>query len=144
MGRVKKQFYIVFGFMALVLGAVGVALPILPTTPFLLLALFCLSQGSVRWDNWFRSTKLYKNHLDSFVRTRSMTLAEKIALLLFADTMLAIPFILTDNLLVRILIISVLLGKYYYFIFRIKTISPQEKRAHAVTGEVEEEAGVPV
>lgn len=127
MGRVKKQIYIVLGLVALVLGAIGAALPILPTTPFLLLALYCFSRGSVRWDTWFRSTKLYKNHLDSFVRDRSMTLVKKIALLLFADIMLAFPFIFIDNLLVRIVIILVLLGKYYYFIFKVKTIMPRKE-----------------
>lgn len=141
MGRVKKQLYIVFGLIALVLGSIGVALPILPTTPFLLLALFCFSRGSVRWDNWFRSTALYKKHLDSFVRYRAMTLAKKIGLLLFADIMLAFPFIFIDKLPVRILIILVLLGKYYYFIFRIRTISPQQSRELATVVQPEDEAG---
>jgi len=126
MKSLKKRLYIFFGLIALALGAVGVALPILPTTPFLLLALFCFSRGSVRWDNWFRSTKLYKHHLDSFVRNRAMTLSKKISILLFADFMLAFPFVLIDKLPVRILIILVLLGKYYYFFFKVKTISPQD------------------
>ena len=127
MNKIKKQLYILVGFIALGLGGLGAVLPILPTTPFLLLALFCFSRGSERWNNWFRGTKLYKKHLESFVQKRAMTMKQKAAILLFADIMLAFPLVIIDKLLVRIMIILVLLAKYYYFIIKIRTIQPREE-----------------
>lgn len=123
MKSVKKYIYITIGLISVVLGAIGVILPILPTTPFLLLASYCFAKGSERFNNWFINTKLYKKHLESFVNERSMTLKQKIGLLAFADFMLAFPLIIIDNLFVRILIVLLILFKFYYFIFRIKTVS---------------------
>ena len=127
MSKVKKGIYICIGLVAFALGAIGVILPILPTTPFLLLASFCFAKGSERFNTWFINTKVYKKHLESFVKERAMTLKQKVCLLAFADTMLAFPLILVDVLAMRITIILLMVFKFYYFIFRIKTISAEEK-----------------
>lgn len=127
MKSIKKYIYITVGLIAVVLGAIGVALPILPTTPFLLLASYCFARGSERFNNWFINTKLYKSHLESFVNERAMTLKQKVTLLAFADFMLAFPLIFIDSLIMKGVIVLLILCKFYYFIFRIKTISPEEK-----------------
>lgn len=77
MKSIKKYIYITVGLISVVLGAIGVVFPILPTTPFLLLASYCFAKGSDRFNTWFIGTKLYKKHLESFVKERSMTLKEK-------------------------------------------------------------------
>lgn len=127
MNKVRKYLYITLGFIAFGLGAIGVVLPILPTTPFLLLASFCFAKGSDKFHNWFTNTKIYKNHLESFVKEKAMTLKEKVVLLIFADFMLAFPLILIDVLAMRITIIILIIIKIYYFTFRIKTITPKEE-----------------
>lgn len=109
------------GFIALGLGVIGIVLPVLPTTPFLLLASICFMRGSDKLDLWFRGTKIYKKHLENFITHRSLTRRQKVLILLFADTMIAFPLILTDSLIMKIVLIIVILCKYYYFIFKIKT-----------------------
>lgn len=127
MKLIKKYIYITVGLIAFVLGAIGIALPILPTTPFLLLASFCFARGSERFNTWFINSKVYKKHLESFVKNRAMTLQEKICLLAFADIMLAFPFFKVNNLYMRIFIILLVSFKLYYFIFKIRTITKEEK-----------------
>lgn len=129
MNKIKKYIYIVVGIIAFTLGTIGVILPILPTTPFYLLASFCFVRGSKRFDEWFKNTKLYKKHLESFVNEKSMTLKEKICILLFADTMILIPIIIVDSIHVRIFLISLIIIKLYYFIFKIKTVKKNNQKS---------------
>lgn len=117
-----KAIYFILGLICTGIGAVGVALPILPTTPFLLLALFFFTKSSDRAKEWFMQTSLYRNHLDDFVKHREMKLKTKVMLLAFASTMLLIAFFMMDNIYGRMTIIALIIIKYYYFIFKIKTI----------------------
>lgn len=128
MKSIKKYFYIGIGLITLILGIIGVILPILPTTPFLLITSFCFAKGSEKFHNWFINTKLYKKHLESFVKERAMTLKEKVVLLTFVNTMLAFPLIIIDVLPIRITIIVLIIIKLYYFTFRIRTVTQEEKR----------------
>lgn len=122
MDKLKKIIYIICGFISLGFGIVGIVLPILPTTPFLLLASVCFFRGSEKMDKWFKGTSIYKKHLESFVKNRAMTLKQKWTIMLFADFMMMFPLIMMKNLIGRLVIIVVMLIKFYYFMFRIKTI----------------------
>ena len=129
MNKAKKYFYITLGFLALGIGLIGVILPILPTTPFLLVTSFCFARGSERFHTWFTNSNIYKKHLESFVKERAMTLKQKVVLLSFVNFMLAFPLILVDVLPMRITIIVLIIIKLYYFTFKVRTISPEEKKA---------------
>ncbi|WP_444813269.1 YbaN family protein [Variovorax saccharolyticus] len=51
-GRLLKALWLAAGALSLLLGLIGVFLPLLPTVPFVLLAAFCFSRGSARWERW--------------------------------------------------------------------------------------------
>lgn len=110
------------GFLAMGIGAVGVVLPVLPTTPFLLLASFCLAKGSERFHRWFTGTKLYKKHLEGFVKNRSMTLKTKFSLLIPASCMLLLAFLAMQNVYGRAFIVFLIVFKYVYFFTKIRTV----------------------
>ena len=117
-----RYIYLMIGMISFGLGFIGIVLPILPTTPFLLLAGFCFARSSKRVHNWFVSTKAYQRHLEPFVQKRAMTLKTKICILSLASFMLAFPLFLTDLWWLRVFIIGLYIFKYYYFLFKIKII----------------------
>ncbi len=110
------------------IGIVGIAVPILPTTPFLLLASFFFAKGSKRFHDWFISTKIYKKYLESFVQSRAMTLKNKLSILIPVSCMLIITFILVGNLHARIVLCILFVGKYLYFFTQIRTITEEEEK----------------
>ena len=115
-----KFIWITIGFVTMAIGGLGVILPVLPTTPFLLVSSFCFAKGSKRFHNWFTGTQLYKKHLDSFVKDRSMTLKTKWCILLPASFMLIIAMIMMQNIYGRIFILILIGFKYIYFFTKIQ------------------------
>ena len=103
-----KYVWLSIAFISLGIGAIGVVLPILPTTPLLLLASYCFARGSERFHRWFCGTKLYQKHLDSFVKERAMTLKTKLCILLPASAMLILAFLMMQNLPGRIVIVGLI------------------------------------
>ncbi|OAT82134.1 hypothetical protein A6P54_11605 [Bacillus sp. MKU004] len=122
MRSIQKVIFIAFGFIFMGLGIIGIVLPLIPTTPFLLLASYFFVKGSKRFEVWFKGTGVYKKHLEGFVQNRSMTFRQKAAIMVFSDVMILLPFFMTDKIIVKV-ILSLIIGyKYYYFIFKIKTV----------------------
>ena len=116
-----KYLYILLGFLSLALGIIGIFVPILPTTPFLLLTLFFFAKGSKRLEAWFISTSIYQKHLKSFNERRAMTRKTKISILSFSTPMLLLGFYFTPSMIGRCIIIALLAVKYWFFFFWIKT-----------------------
>ena len=117
-----KYIYIIIGFTTLAIGGIGVVLPVLPTTPFLLLSSLCFAKGSDRFHNWFLNTKLYKNNLEDFVKNREMKLKTKIYLMCLSSVMIISSIFIVDIIYLKIMLLCIDLFKYYYFVFKIKTI----------------------
>lgn len=117
-----KTLLVILGFISLGIGIAGIFLPLLPTTPFLLLTLFCFSRGSERFHNWFIETKVYKKYVLNYKKKKAMTIREKLILLLSVFLMLSISFYFAPPYWwLRALLASVMIGHIIYFGFVVKT-----------------------
>lgn len=127
MKKTIRIFWLVAGFCCFGLGTLGVILPILPTAPFYMGTAFCFAKSSKRLHDWFMGTKLYKKHLQSFVRQRAMTAGTKLRIICMVSAMMAVSFFCMKNVVVgRICIAVIWLWHLWYFLWRIKTIKPED------------------
>ena len=58
-GKISRPFFLTLGYVSLGLGVIGLLLPVLPTTPFILLAAFAFSKSSEKLHGWLLNHRLY-------------------------------------------------------------------------------------
>ena len=125
MGKNPIRFlWMIAGFLCLVLGTVGVVLPILPTVPFYMATVFCFAKGSKRVHRWFLGTRLYKKHLESFATNKEMTKKTKTSVLTTVTILMAIGFFMMKDVLIGRLILAIVwIFHILYLGFRVGTVS---------------------
>ena len=77
---IKKIGLIALGTLSLIVGIIGIFLPILPTTPLLLLTSYCYIKSSERLSKKFMNTKIYDKYVRNFHEQGGMTLKGKLML----------------------------------------------------------------
>jgi uncharacterized protein len=75
--RGQRFAWMVAGATSLLLGFIGIFLPLLPTTPFVLLAAFCFSRGSERWEAWLLAHPRFGPMVHQWRRDRAVPLRAK-------------------------------------------------------------------
>ena len=70
--RLMRGIYLAVGFAALILGAVGIVVPVLPTTPFVLLAAACFARSSRRFHDMLLANRLAGPIIREWVEHRSI------------------------------------------------------------------------
>ncbi|GGM37260.1 membrane protein [Paraliobacillus quinghaiensis] len=120
----KKGLYISGGSIALVLGVLGIILPLLPTTPFLLITAFCYGKSSERLYQWLLNNRVFGNYIKQYQNGQGIPLKMKI----IAISMLWITITLSTLFLVPIVLVKILLlviaTSVTIFILSRKTANP--------------------
>ena len=92
--QLRRALFLMLGMFCLVLGCIGIVLPVLPTVPFFLVTLFCFANSSEKLYTWFEGSSLYKNYLESFLKKQGMLMKTKITAALSTTAMMSVGFIL--------------------------------------------------
>jgi len=107
----KRRLLVGAGTLSTGLGIIGVFVPILPTTPFLLLAAACYMRSSDRFYRWLINNRIFGAYVRSYIEGRGMPVRVKI----FTISLLWLTIGLTvafgvHNTVVRILLLCVAAG----------------------------------
>lgn len=119
---IKKYVLIVLGSLSLTLGIVGIFIPVLPTTPFLLLASFCYIRSSKHLYNWLINHKVIGEYIFNYMTYRAVKLSTKIGALLFLWISLIVSMIFVSNLHLRLFLFAVGVGVSIH-LYSLKTLN---------------------
>jgi uncharacterized membrane protein YbaN (DUF454 family) len=107
----KRRLLIGAGTLSTGLGIIGIFVPILPTTPFLLLAAACYMRSSDRFYQWLISNRIFGAYVRGYIEGRGMPVKIKVftILLLWLTIGISITFGV-QNTVIRIVLICVAVG----------------------------------
>ena len=118
---ILNKLLVYSGTFFLVIGIIGIFIPILPTTPFILLAAACYARGSKKFYNWLINNKWLGEYIKNYREGRGIPLKVKILSITFLWITIAFStFLIVSNLLIQIILIITAIGVTIH-ILTIKT-----------------------
>ncbi len=106
----KRYFFIALGSISFVLGFIGVFLPVLPTTPFILLAAYCYARSSEKLSDWLLNKSVFSGYLRDYLKNRAIRKNIQIFSLLTLWLTLFISIVLISNPYLKVFLLVVGLG----------------------------------
>lgn len=121
----KRPLYITLGFFFVGLGVVGIFLPLLPTTIFLIIASYLFMKSSPELHEKLLNHKILGSYIKNYIEKRGMPIKSKISsICLLWTSILISSYFLTENLIVRIILLIVAIGVTVH-IATLKSLKPQ-------------------
>ena len=115
--RLKKGLFVAAGTASLALGCVGIILPILPTTPFLLLSAACYYKGSERMHRWLLNNRLFGSYIRNYKEGRGLPLKTKVfTLALLWGVISYSALVIVNMLIVQVILFVIAVGVSFHII----------------------------
>jgi hypothetical protein len=106
-----KYLYLASGFILVIIGVVGIFLPILPTTIFLILASACFIRSSPKANEWLRNHKILGMYIKNYQDKSGLTLKSKIINIILLWLMISVSaFLFTELWYIRLLLFLIAVG----------------------------------
>jgi uncharacterized membrane protein YbaN (DUF454 family) len=122
----KRILLFILAWICTVTGIVGIFVPVLPTTPLLLLATFLFANCSPRYHAWIQQTKAYKNYVLPFKEQGGIPLGQKVRIIVISFIVLGISAFSVQLIYVWIVLALVALWLLYLMFVRIPTIPKKD------------------
>jgi uncharacterized protein len=108
---IYRYVYLVAGFLLVAIGVIGIFLPLLPTTIFLILASACFVKSSPKANEWLKNNKYLGPYLKNYQDKTGLTIKSKIYSIIFLWlSILVSAFFLTDKFYIRIILLAIAIG----------------------------------
>lgn len=106
----KKAVLIICGWLLVALGGIGIVLPLLPTTPFLLLAAICFSASSQKAYRFLLRSRMFGQYIEHYRTGRGVSLAAKVRAIVFLWALLILSAVVISKLWVILVLAAVGIG----------------------------------
>lgn len=111
MPKLYRYFYLISGFLLVAIGVIGIFLPVLPTTIFLILASACFVKSSPKANEWLRNHKLLGMYIKNYQDKTGLTIRAKILNITFLWVMILLSaFYFTNEFYIRIVLLLIAVG----------------------------------
>lgn len=117
-----KRLLILLGFITLVLGVVGIFLPLLPTTPFLLLSAYFFSKSSDKFYNMLLTNKYVGKYITDFREGNGITMKTKVSSVLMMWLAVGSSIIWFIDFVPAKIILFVISSSVSYYLLSMKTL----------------------
>lgn len=116
--KIIKAFLILCGTTSLLLGIIGIFLPGLPTTPFLLLSAYCFSKSSEKLHHWLLNHKWFGEYIRDFQSGKGIRMKHKLTAIFFIwVTIPTTALYFTPLIHVKILLFVIAIGVTSYLLY---------------------------
>jgi len=115
--KIKRHLLLIAGTLSLAVGIVGIFVPILPTTPFLLLAAGCYLRSSQRFYNWLMGNRLLGAYIRNYLEGRGMPIKVKLFTIILLWATIGVSIWLTSKLIITVILLIVAVGVTLHIIF---------------------------
>jgi uncharacterized membrane protein YbaN (DUF454 family) len=115
--ELKRQLLITTGTICVVIGIIGIFVPILPTTPFLLLAAACFLRSSPRFHSWLMNNRLFGTYIRNYTEGRGIPVKVKLFTIALLWATIGISIWLAANLIVTVILFIVATGVTIHIVF---------------------------
>lgn len=122
---IYRYLYLISGILLVAIGVIGIFLPVLPTTIFLILASACFVKGSPKANEWLRNHKILGQYIKNYQDKTGLTLKSKIINIIFLWSMILLSaFLFTEELIIRLILIGIAVGVTIHLLM-VKTKSSE-------------------
>ena len=130
MKSMTRYLLLACAWLATILGCIGIVLPVLPTTPFLLLATFLFAKSSPRLHAWIQSTRVYRSYVLPFKDAGGIDRASKFRIIFISYAVMGISAYFVQRWYIWLVLAAVAVFLLYLMFIRIPTISKKEVLEH--------------
>lgn len=125
MKELTRILLIVTGTLCVVLGVIGMFIPVLPTTPLLLLAAYFYARSSARFYHWLMTNRFFGSYIRNYRQGNGLPLVHKVLTisLLWLSIGYGIGFVVSQWWL-KVILLGIAIGVTYHLV-TIKTYRPR-------------------
>ena len=105
--RLKRRLLFITGTVCVAMGVIGIFVPILPTTPFLLLAAVCYLRSSQKFYHWLMNNRWFGTYIRNYIEGRGIPLKLKLFTIALLWATIGISIWLVANLIVTIVLLVI-------------------------------------
>ncbi|MBP7479639.1 MAG: YbaN family protein [Spirochaetaceae bacterium] len=134
----KKYLYLTAGFLTLGTGVVGIFIPVLPTTPFLLLAAACFLKSSKKLYTWLTAHKVFGKYIENYIKYKAVSRNSKIVSIAVLWAVLSISLFASDSLHIKLFLLIIGVGVTCHLVLlkSLEKVLQKEKEVTLNEGEL--------